>query len=359
MVFLSIFFDKKLNSLTPYTPGEQPKETKGLIKLNTNESPFPPSSKVIDAINEASKNLNLYSDPTCSRGVAATAAFYGVESQNVFLGNGSDEVLAFVFHGLCRDGAVFADITYGFYNVFASMFGVKQKIIPLGNDFLIDVDDYNGLKGTVFIANPNAPTGILLPLGEIEKLLAQDQNRLVVIDEAYIDFGGESAVNLVEKYNNLLVVQTFSKSRSLAGARLGFAIAEKSIIADLNRMKYSFNPYNVNSVSLAAAKAAMEDTEYFDECRRTIIKNREYITKELKSLGFCVLDSHANFVFVGKHPKIKAADYYGLLRDNNILVRYFGAERIDDFVRISIGTSEQMERLAEVTRIITDNFKTF
>lgn len=349
---MSAFLDKKLSRLVPYTPGEQPRGMEGLIKLNTNENPFPPSPMVIEAVNKTVSSLNLYSDPACGRAVEAIANFYGVKKENVFLSNGSDETLSFIFHGLCEHGAAFPDITYGFYKVFADMFGVRKTIVPLDADFRIHVDDYKEIKSTVVIANPNAPTGICLPLAEIERLLCQDFDRLVVVDEAYIDFGGESAVKLIEKYKNLLVVQTFSKSRSLAGGRIGFAVADEEIIADLNRMKYAFNPYNVNSLSIAAAEAAMKDTVYFEACRRTVIKNREYITEKLRALGFTVLDSKANFVFAGRNKKISGADYYAQLRQNNILVRYFPEGRSMDFVRISIGTMEQMERLYEVTKKI-------
>ncbi|PKM62349.1 MAG: histidinol-phosphate transaminase [Firmicutes bacterium HGW-Firmicutes-21] len=350
---MSIFIDKKLEELVPYTPGEQPKGIDGLIKLNTNESPFPPSDKVIEAISSSIvSNLQLYSDPTCSRAISAIALRYGVKNEMVFLGNGSDEVLAFIFHGLCPDGAVFADISYGFYKVFASMFGVRTTVIPLDGDFRINTDEYRNIKGTVFVANPNAPTGIFLPLSKIEELLEQDKSRLVVIDEAYVDFGGESAVKLLDRYNNLIVVQTFSKSRSLAGARLGFALASEELINDLNRMKFSFNPYNVNTLSLLAAEAAMRDEDYFEECRRVIIENRGYITDRLRSLGFRVLDSSANFVFAGQNGRINAADYYKALRQNKILVRYFPEGRINGFVRITVGTKEQMENLYDVTKNI-------
>jgi histidinol-phosphate aminotransferase len=353
---MSTFLDKKLQTLVPYKPGEQPRGIDGLIKLNTNENPFPPSPKVIEVVNNTVSTLNLYSDPTCARAIEAIAEFYGLKKENVFLSNGSDETLSFIFHGLCEKGAAFADVTYGFYKVFAAMFGVKQTIVPLDEDFRINVDDYKDIKSTVVIANPNAPTGVLLPSTDIEKLLNQDLNRLVVVDEAYIDFGGESAVKLIDKYKNLLIVQTFSKSRSLAGGRLGVAIADEEIIADLNKMKYAFNPYNVNSLSITAAEAAMKDTTYFEENRKSIIVNREYITKNLRALGFTVPDSAANFIFAGQNKKISGEDYYKALREHNILVRYFPEGRCADFVRISIGTLAQMKTLAEITRNILKEF---
>jgi len=349
---LSIYIDKKLQKLEPYTPGEQPKGVDRLVKLNTNESPYPPAPSVVAAVSRAAAGLNLYSDPTCSRAVNAVAEWYGMESEQVFLSNGSDETLAFIFHGLCPSGAAFPDITYGFYRVFADMFGVKARIIPLDTDYRIRTEDYKGLKETVFIANPNAPTGILLSLDKIEELLVQDKNRLVVVDEAYIDFGGESAVNLLNKYINLIVVQTFSKSRSLAGGRIGFALADRELICDLNRMKYSFNPYNVNTLSILAAQAAITDKEYFEKCTKSIIESRTYITERLRSSGFRVLDSSSNFVLAGQNPRIKAFDYYKALRDNKILVRYFPSDRIDDFVRITVGTAEQMRLLGDVTENI-------
>lgn len=351
---MSIFLDKKLASLKPYTPGEQPKGIDRLVKLNTNENPFPPSDNVIEAVKNAAKSLNLYSDPTCGRAISATASFYGVKNSNVFIGNGSDEVLAFIFHGLCHNGAAFSDITYGFYKVFASMFGVKETIVPLDENFKINIDNYKDISGTVFIANPNAPTGILLPLFEIEKLLNQNINRLVVVDEAYIDFGGESAVNLIDKYKNLIVAQTFSKSRSLAGGRIGFALANEELIADLNSLKFSFNPYNVNTLSILAAEAAMNDRKYFEKCRKIIMENRIFATDNLRFQGFRVLDSSANFVFAGQNAKIKAEDYYKELRKNNILVRYFLEGRTADFVRITIGTLEQMKLLNDVTKEILE-----
>ncbi|HAN21616.1 MAG: histidinol-phosphate transaminase [Clostridiales bacterium GWF2_36_10] len=349
---MSNFLDKKLVSLKPYVPGLQPKRIDGLVKLNTNESPFPPSPLVLDAVSKGVNDLNLYSDDKCTRAVSAIAAFHGLSTDNVFLSNGSDETLAFIFHGLCQNGAAFADITYGFFKVYSSMFGVKETIVPLNDNYKINIDDYKDIKSTVFIANPNALTGILLPLIEIEKLIQQDLNRLVIVDEAYIDFGGESAVELIDKYKNLIVVQTFSKSRSLAGGRIGFAIADKELIADLNTLKYSFNPYNVNSLSILAAEAAMSDKPYFEECRKTIIENRNYLTNELRSQGFIVLESSANFIFAGQNNKIKAVDYYSELRKNNILVRYFTERRTADFVRITIGTMEQMQRLTSITENI-------
>ena len=347
---MSRFF--KLTELEPYVPGEQPKGVDKLIKLNTNESPYPPSPKVIEAITKAEvEKLRLYPDPTCQGLISAIAERYGVDENQVCVCNSSDEVLAFTFHGLCKNGAVFPDITYGFYPVFCRMFGVEFEEIPLREDFSIEIKDYAGKKGTVYIANPNAPTGIFLPLSKIRELLEQDRDRLVVVDEAYVDFGGESAVQLIPEYDNLLVVQTFSKSRQMAGARLGFAISNKDVIGDMNTLKYSFNPYNVNRLTMAAGEAAMRDYDYFDKCRKEIIETREYTNAELKRLGFKLTDSMANFVFANP-PEISAEEYFKALRDNNIIVRFFNKERTLDYVRITIGTRQEMETFVSVSEKI-------
>ena len=346
------FIDPKLASLVPYEPGEQPSGIENLIKLNTNESPFPPSPKVFDAICDAEiEKLRLYPDPTCKSLTEALAERYRIMPSQVFLGNGSDEILAFCFHGVCPKGAVFADITYGFYPVYAQMFGVDYVTIPLRSDYSICIDNYNGIDRTVFVANPNAPTGICLSVAQIEELLCQDRERLVVIDEAYIDFGGGSAIDLTARYNNLLVVQTFSKSRQMAGARLGFAIGNSQIIADLNTMKFSFNPYNINRLTLIAAEASLKDEEYFQNCRKNIIENRKTTVAALKKLGFIIAESQANFIFVKPQP-LTGLEYYSKLRNAGILVRYFDKDRLKDYVRITIGTAEQMKKLIAVTDII-------
>lgn len=348
---MSRFF--RLTELEPYVPGEQPKGITNLIKLNTNESPFPPSPKVSKAITKAEIDaLRLYPDPTSAGVVSAIAEHYGISEKNVCVCNSSDEVLAFTFNGLCRNGAVFADLTYGFYPVFCKFFGIDYKEIALKDDFTLDVNDYIGEKGTVYIANPNAPTGIFKSLSEIRKLLEQDRDRLVVVDEAYIDFGGESAVKLIGEYDNLLVVQTFSKSRQLAGGRLGFCIGSEELIADMNTLRFSFNPYSVNRISMIAGEASMRDTEYFEKCRAEIIKNREYTAKELKKLGFTLTESMTNFVFA-KPCGISAGEYVAKLRERGIIVRYFGSkERIQDYVRITIGTFEEMRTLVSATEEI-------
>lgn len=350
---MSRFFDKKFGGLRPYVPGEQPRNVEGLIKLNTNESPFPPSPAVIKAVGAPeARDLRLYPDPSCSALVGALAELFSLESNQVTAGNGSDELLAFCFHAFCPDGAAFADITYGFYKVFAGMFSVESEIVPLREDYTINAADYRDCRGTVFIANPNAPTGIFLSLPEIEALLCQDRQRLVVVDEAYIDFGGKSAIPLLGRYDNLLVIGTFSKSRQLAGARLGYAVGSADLINELNTMRFSFNPYNINRLTLLAAEAALRDEKYFDYCRDIIIENRIYLSHELVKLGFRVLPSMANFIFALNSEFDSAEEYYLALKERNILVRYFNEERLRDFVRITVGTMEQMDALIDATKEI-------
>ena len=346
---MSRFFDGKLSSLVAYTPGEQPKNVRQLIKLNTNESPFPPSPKVIVAVTqEKLEELRLYPAIGITPLQEATAKFYGIRPEQVCITNGSDEVLAFCFHGLCPNGAVFADLTYGFYPVFCDMFRIPSHVIPLREDFSLAIEDYAGRKETVFIANPNAPTGIYLGLDQIRALLEQDRDRLVVVDEAYVDFGGESAVSLIGEYDNLLVIQTFSKSRQLAGGRLGLGIACQELIDDLNKLKFSFNPYSVNNLTLLEGAAAMEDVEYFDACRKQIIKTRAYTTAALRARGFQIPESTANFIWASP-VRISGKEYYEKLREKGILVRYFSGERTKNHVRITIGSDEQMQRLIEAT----------
>ena len=340
---------KKYAALVAYTPGEQPRDME-YVKLNTNESPFPPSPKVIEAINadEVGK-LKLYSDPEGKDTRDAMAAHFGFSRENILLGNGSDEILAFAFFAFCaEEKCVFPDISYGFYKVYAELVGAKYKMIPLGDDYTINPADYKNAGGTVVIANPNAPTGVALTKSQIEEIVAANKDNVVLIDEAYVDFGAESAVELVRKYSNLIVAQTFSKSRSLAGARLGFAIASPELIADMNRIKYSLNPYNINRLTLLAGKAAIEDDGYFKSCTAKIIENREYLTNELEKRGFNVLPSGANFVFA-KTEKIHGEALYKKLKERGVLVRWFDKERIDNFVRITVGTKEQIDVLLEKT----------
>lgn len=347
------FFDPGLSALEPYVPGEQPKGIDNLIKLNTNESPYPPCPAAVHALGRRqAEDLRLYPDPACSGLVDAIAGFYGVHTDQVVTGNGSDELLAFLFRGFCPGGAVFADVTYGFYPVFAAMFQRPVTIVPLREDFTLAPADYASKTGTVFIANPNAPTGLALALDQIREVLEQDRDRLVVIDEAYVDFGARSAVSLVRDYDNLVVVQTFSKSRQLAGARLAFAIANPALAAELNTLKFSFNPYSVNRAALAAGEAAMRDREYFDKTRRAIMADREYTAESLRAMGFHVLESKANFIFAAPNG-ISAGDYFAALRQRGIIVRYWpDSPRIRDYLRITIGTHDQMASLIRATEEI-------
>ena len=351
---MSAYISERIKNITPYVPGEQPKRG-GFVKLNTNESPFPPSPKAIARAAEAAKALQLYSDPEMSALKAKLAQRFGVESAEVFVSNGSDEVLNFAFAAFVDKNApaVFADITYGFYPVFAAVNGVPYEEIPLKDDFSIDVSDYIGVKKSVFIANPNAPTGILLPVAEIEKIVASNPDNVVVIDEAYIDFGGESCIPLIKKYKNLLVTGTFSKSRSMAGARLGFGIGDKALIADLETVKYSTNPYNVNSMTAAAGIGALEDEEYTRKNCQAIIENRAYIAKKLRALGFTLTDSAANFLFV-RHPRISGKELYEELKARGVLVRHFNKARIENYLRITVGTQAQMNVLLVVIKEILE-----
>ena len=342
---MSRFFSNKYSSLEAYTPGEQPKDMK-YIKLNTNESPFPPSPSVIEAVTEEAGRLQLYSDPECTPLVAKCAELYGVKKSQVLMTNGSDEILNFAFMAFCdrEHPIVFPEITYGFYPVFAELNGIPYEQIPLKDDFTIDVNDYIGINKNIVIANPNAPTGIALSLDEIERIISSNPDNVVIIDEAYVDFGAQSAVSLVDKYDNLIVTQTFSKSRSLAGARLGYGIACEALINDMNTIKYSTNPYNVNRMTMIAGYRALCDNGYYMNNCKEIEKNREYTKRELSRLGFEVLPSSANFVFA-KSDKLSGEELYLKLKANGILVRHFTKDKIKDFNRITIGTMEQMKAL--------------
>ena len=353
---MSKFLKARYCSLEAYTPGEQPRDKK-YIKLNTNESPFPPSEGVIKAVNENEvRDLRLYSDPTASALKAALAELHGVRPENIFLSNGSDDILNFSFMAFTEKGAMFPEISYGFYSVFAELHGIDYVTVPLKSDFSIDPKDYTGNGKMVVIANPNAPTGLCLSVKEIEGILKANPQSVVVIDEAYVDFGGQSCYPLISKYKNLLVVQTFSKSRSMAGARLGFAIADEELIADLERIKYSTNPYNINRLTMAAGVAAVKDNDYYmDNCQK-IIENRDYTTRELQALGFYVIPSKANFIFA-KSDKIGGEELYLKLKDNGILVRHFTKEAIKDFNRITIGSIHEMEAFIKATKQILEDIK--
>lgn len=352
---MSRFLNSKYKSLEAYTPGEQPKDME-YVKLNTNESPYPPSKEVVDAINKNQVELlKLYPDPEAKGLKEKLADLHGVTSKNIYLANGSDDILNFAFMAFCGDGkeAYFPDITYGFYKVFAELYGVKYNALPLETDFTIDYTKYYNAKGMVVIANPNAPTGIALSLDAIEAVIKNNPDNVVLIDEAYVDFGGESAYKLTKKYDNLLVVQTFSKSRSMAGARLGFAIASEGIIEDLEKIKYSTNPYNINRLTMVAGEAAIDSNSYYmDNCKK-ICNTREYTIKELEKLGFEVIPSKANFVFA-RHPDTDGKRIYEELKAKGILVRHFTNERICEYNRITIGSEEQMkifiEKITEIVR---------
>jgi histidinol-phosphate aminotransferase len=342
---MSRFFTEKYASLTPYTPGEQPRDMQ-YVKLNTNESPFPPSSGVEAAVKAQCGKLQLYSDPENTALRSKLAEVYGVKPQQVLVTNGSDEVLNFAFMAFGSEQAplAFPDISYGFYPVFAELNHIPYTQIPLKDDFSIDPGDYMGIGKTIVIANPNAPTGLCLSLADIEAIVKSNPDNVVIIDEAYVDFGTESAVKLVDKYENLLVTQTFSKSRSMAGARLGFGIGNEKLIADLNTIRYSTNPYNVNRMTEFAGVAALgENSYYMDNCQ-TIIRNRQWTTQQLQQLGFAVLDSKANFVFA-RTDRMDGEQLYLELKKRGVLVRHFTKERICQYNRITIGTMEQMEIL--------------
>ena len=353
---MSRFLAKKYRTLDAYVPGEQPRD-KRYIKLNTNEFPYPPAPDVIAAVDaNVISDLRLYSDPTAKNLKESLAKYYGVGAENVFVSNGSDESLNFAFACFFEDGVAFADLTYGFYSVFADLYGIDARIIPLDSDFSIVPEDYMGLDRGAVIANPNAPTGKALPLSDIERIIASNPDRVIVVDEAYVDFGGESAVPLTKKYDNLLVCMTYSKSRGMAGARLGFAIGNAELIADLELMKYSTNPYNLDSLALKMGAAALTDSSkaYYEEKVGEVIKVRDDTAEKLRSLGAEVLPSKANFLFV-KLPNVSGVEAYGKLRERGILVRHFSKARISDHLRISIGTAEDMSALVEaVAQIIKE-----
>jgi len=334
-----------INSIQPYVPGEQPQDGR-YIKLNTNESPFPPSPAVLDVIHNC--EYRLYQDTQATELRQAIADTADVGFENIFVSNGSDETLAFCFRAFGKGGVCFADITYGFYKVYSQLYNTDSVIVPLREEFLLDTDDYMQSKGMIIIANPNAPTGLYVGLSEIERLVRSNRDSLVIVDEAYIDFGGQSAIVLTKKYDNIMVVQTFSKSRSLAGLRLGFAIAEKSLIESLVKVKDSTNPYNVNVVAQLAGRAAVLDGDYTRRCCNSIMRTRDNTIEELRRAGFYCTDSKANFIFA-RHPDIGGERLYLALKEKGILVRQFNQDRIADYIRVTVGTDEQMERFFEET----------
>ena len=343
---MSRFMSPRFAGLEEYTPGEQPRD-QVYVKLNTNESPYAPSPEVFAAVSQAEvEKLNLYPDPTGKALKEKLAALYGVEAKNVFLSNGSDDILNFAFMAFCDSerGAAYPEISYGFYPVYADLYHVDSKVIPLKEDFSVDYQDYCDIGRMVVIANPNAPTGMEISLAEIEEILKSNPDNIVIIDEAYIDFGGTSCVDLIKKYDNLLVVQTSSKSRSMAGARLGFAIADAGIIEDLEKIKYSTNPYNINRLTLVAGEAAIDSNDYYVENAKKIAETRELTTARLREMDFTVLDSKANFIFA-KSNSLSGKVIYEELKKKGVLVRFWGKAKIEDFVRITIGTPEQMNVL--------------
>lgn len=343
---MSQYWSQFVHELVPYVPGEQPKIS-NLVKLNTNENPYGPSPKAIAAMQAViGDELRLYPDPESDLLKQSIANYYGIEKTQVFVGNGSDEVLAHIFYGLLKHEKpiLFPDITYSFYPVYCGLYAIPFKKIPLNERFELAVDDYGQPNGGIIFPNPNAPTGVLMPLSEVERLLQKNKDSVVVVDEAYIDFGGETAVPLVNRYPNLLVVQTLSKSRSLAGLRVGLAIGHADLIAGLERIKNSFNSYPLDRMAIAGAAAAFEDTSHFQKTCQAVIDSRKELVDELQPLGFDVLPSAANFIFA-RHSARDAAEISQSLRQQGIIVRHFKQSRIEQFLRITIGTPEQNNRL--------------
>ena len=354
---MSRFLNKRYQSLEAYTPGEQPRDMV-YIKLNTNESPYPPAPSVVAAMDaQQVENLRLYSDPTGLSLKQKLAELYDLTPENIFISNGSDDILNFAFMAFADDrGAAFADITYGFYPVYGELHNVNVQIIPLEDDFSLEYQKYCGLNKMIVIANPNAPTGMEIPQWQIEEILKTNPDSVVVIDEAYVDFGGTSCYKLIENYVNLLAVRTFSKSRCLAGARLGYAFGSKELIEDLEKLKYSTNPYNVNRLTMMLGCKTADAEPYYREVSEKIQSARAWAVEALQKQGFQVLPSKANFIFA-RHPAVSGQELYNGLRQRGILVRHFTKERIKDFVRITIGTQQQMEKLAEALQDMTGGTK--
>ncbi|QCU90618.1 histidinol-phosphate transaminase [Thiomicrorhabdus sediminis] len=352
---MSQFWSELVHNLDPYVPGEQPK-VNNLIKLNTNENPYPPADSVLEAIRNATDDkLKLYPDPNADLLKQRIADYFSVQRNQVFVGNGSDEVLAHAFQALLKKDKplLFPDITYSFYPVYCGLYGIDFQTIPLDEDFAINVNDYGDQGGAIIFPNPNAPTGRLLTLKEIEKLLINNQDKVVVVDEAYIDFGGQSAISLVNQYHNLLVIQTLSKSRSLAGLRVGYAIGHADLIDGLERVKNSFNSYPMDRLAIYGAVASFDNEEAFQQSCRAIINTRETLTDKLQSLGFKVIPSTANFVFAS-HPDFSAEQIAQKLREKAIIVRYFNKPRINEFLRITIGNNDENAALCTaLSEIIT------
>ena len=337
---------ENFRSVEPYVPGEQPKDN-NVIKLNTNENPYPPSPLVTEVLNGVSGNdFRKYPDPDVSDLVSALADYHGVDRENVFVGVGSDDVLAMCFLTFFNSGKeiLFPDVSYAFYKVWASLFNIKYREIPLNDSFEIEPEDYFTENGGIVFPNPNAPTGLALPLSDVESIIKANPNTVVIVDEAYIDFGGESALSLVDKYSNLLVTRTFSKSRSMAGMRIGYCIGCKELISVLNSVKFSFNSYTMSSLAIKTGVASVKDDDYFKRMVTKIVDTREKSKKVLTSLGFTFLDSSSNFIFA-KHREIGGEELFNALKENKIFVRHFNSPRINDYLRITVGTEKEMEKL--------------
>ncbi len=348
---MSGFLDPKFQTLEAYTPGEQPRDMQ-YIKLNTNESPYPPAPRVVQALTrEQGQLLRLYPDPTGQALKERLARLYGVAAENVFLGNGSDEILNFAFLAYGAKGVVFPDISYGFYQVYADLYGLERESIPLKEDFSLDCRDYCGKGKLVVIANPNAPTGMAVSPEQIRQILLSNPDAVVLIDEAYVDFGGETCLPLIREYPNLLVVRTFSKSRCLAGGRLGYAFAQPELIRDLEKLKYSTNPYNINRLTLALGQATVDADEYYRDICEKIVESRRWTAGQLEALGFQVLPSQANFLFA-RSQAVDGEALYQQLKKRGILVRHFTAPRICQYNRITIGTQAQMEAFLDAVKEI-------
>lgn len=342
---MSKYLSKIVKEIEPYVPGEQPKDKK-YIKLNTNENPYPPSKKALDAIYNSLDHLNLYPEPTTEDLREELAKYYSLNKDQVFVGNGSDEVLAFSFMAFFNPGdtILFPDITYSFYPVYSGLFKINYECVKVDEDFRLKPESFKKENNGIIFPNPNAPTGTLIDLKDIEEILKINSENVVIVDEAYIDFGGESAVKLVDKYPNLLVTQTLSKSRALAGLRVGFAFGSEELIDGLNRIKNSINSYTVDTLAMNGALESIKDEEYFKETTEKIINTRTRVTKELKDLGFKVIESYTNFVFIS-HETVAAKELFNKLKEQGILVRYFDSDRVDNYLRVSIGTDEEMNYL--------------
>jgi histidinol-phosphate aminotransferase len=341
---MSKYWSDIVRNIEPYVPGEQPRDRK-YIKLNTNENPYPPSPNVLKAVKDSgNESLRLYPDPSCEELRKTIGQYFNLNKERIFVGNGSDELLAFSFMAFFKKGkpVLFPDITYSFYPVYAALFSIGYRLVPLDKEFSMSASMFHGDNGGIIFPNPNAPTGKHMPVHSIKSILEHNKDNVVIIDEAYVDFGGESAMGLIGQYPNLLVIQTFSKSRSLAGLRIGFAAGHEDLIEGLDRIKNSINSYTLDRVALNAAEAAIKDEEYFQETRCRVIDTRERVSVELRRMGFNVIDSRANFLFIS-HPVLKATMLFKRLKEKGILVRYFNKPRIDNFLRVSIGTDQEMD----------------